>query len=146
MSRHLRNRLTFSRDLVKGSSVTLKHSLISCELLPTTHDDIDVSWIDIEAVAKAIRLLCGDQRCAGSEEGIVDDVTGSGIIEDRPAHQLDRFLRAVAGGFFALTADRIHVGNLPDCGLASIAAPMCRFADTHCVPTGFVLPMIISAT
>jgi hypothetical protein len=39
-----------------------------------------------------------------NQERIADGVTAFSVVQDRPAHQLDRLLRAMAGLLFVLVA------------------------------------------
>src|SRR5215472_8391865 len=58
-------------------------------------------WLG-ETVADPAAHFGGDQRRARAEERIVDCLAGPAVVGDRPAHALDRLLRAVPGAFFAL--------------------------------------------
>ena len=60
------------------------------------------------------------------------------VVEHRPAHALDRLLRAMNGfGVLAAARDR------PERGLLAVAGPMAFGA--HRVPAGLMLPVIIAA-
>jgi hypothetical protein len=46
------------------------------ELLPALHDDVAVERVEFHQERAAAELLGGDEREAGADEGIEDDVAG----------------------------------------------------------------------
>src|ERR1700736_5600373 len=78
-------------------NVAVEHRLMASKLLPAIHRDIDISRRDFNRVAHAAGYLSRDYRRARAAERLVDGLPGRRIILDRPAHALDRLLRAVAG-------------------------------------------------
>jgi len=68
--------------------------------------------------------------------GHILKVSGLGVVQNRSAHALYRFLRAVA-------VTRVLAGlNAPKRVLASIAHPVRAAADR--VPAGFMLPVVVT--
>src|SRR5690242_14437259 len=65
------------------------------EALPTPYDDIDISRIELDAVAHAAAHFAGDEAGARTEKRIIDTLPGPAVVGDRPAHAFDRFLCAV---------------------------------------------------
>src|SRR5438477_11551123 len=84
-------------DVVEASTVAVEHRLLASKLLPALHRNIDISRRDFNRVAHAVGHLSRDYRRARAAERLVDGLPGRRIIPDRPAHALDRPLRAVAG-------------------------------------------------
>src|SRR4029077_1515384 len=115
------------------------------EELPASHDDIDISGVELETVADAAGHFGGDQTRARPEKRVVDRLAGPAVVDDRAAHAFDRLLSAVPPALLALrVAERIVVGELPDRSLGAVTAPMAALALAHGVPAGFVLPMIVA--
>src|SRR5207245_1673268 len=106
---------------------------------------IDVVRINVDRKTDPLGELSGDERCSGTEKGVVYDFACARVIENRPAHQLQRFLCAVSCGFLIpITSKGIEVGNFPQRGLLSITGPVRAFALAHGVPAGLMLPVIIA--
>src|SRR5437867_4048798 len=146
MLSHLRDRASLRSDLVEGAAVPVKNRGLACQDLPPPDNDIHISWIDVEAVTNALRQVGGDQRRAGTEEGIVQDIAANAVIQDRPAHQFYRLLRTVPGcGFVARATERIQIRNMPKCRLRSVAIPARGLAFTHGVPARLMLPVVVAA-
>src|SRR5205807_7009981 len=115
------------------------------EDLAASHDDIDISGVELDAGADAGGHFGRDQARAGAEKRVIDRLAGPAVVDDRAAHAFDRLLSAVPPALLALSvAERVVVGELPDRSLGSVTAPMAALALAHCVPTGFVIPMIIA--
>jgi hypothetical protein len=114
--------------------------------LPASHDDIDISGVELETVADAAGHFGGDQAGARTEKRVIDRLAGPAIVDDRPPHAFHRLLGTVPPGLLALVvAKRVVVGDLPDCRLRAVALPVTGLAVAHRVPTGFVLPVIVAA-
>src|ERR1700722_10023965 len=92
-------------DVVEASTVAVEHRLLAGKLLPALHRNIDISRRDFNRVAHAAGHLSRDYRRARAAERLVDGLPGRRIILDRPAHALDRLLRAVAGFRFQIFVD-----------------------------------------
>src|SRR5205823_1952846 len=89
-------------------------------------------------------LLGGNQRRTGSQEWVVDHGAALGMVQERPAHQFDRLLRAVARLLFVLVSPMgIEVFDFPYGTLGPVAAPVRLLALANRVPARFVPPMII---
>src|SRR6516225_7363344 len=86
------------------------------EVLPATHDHIDISGAELETAADAAGHFGRDHTRAGAEKWVIDRLAGPAVIGDR--------------------ADR---------GLRAVTAPMTALALAHRVPAGFMLPVIIAA-
>src|ERR1700730_11048483 len=95
-------------DVVEASTVAVEHRLLASKLLPALHRNIDISRRDFNRVAHPAGHLSRDlnrgpppaghlsrdYRRARAAERLVDGLPGRRIILDRPAHALDRLLRA----------------------------------------------------
>src|SRR6516225_3797266 len=115
------------------------------EELPALDDDIDIGGIEFEAEAEPAGHLGGDDAGARAEKRVIDHLAGPAVIDHRPAHAFDRFLGTVPPALFALAvAPRTAVGDLPNRGLAAIALPVAGLTLAHCVPAGFMLPMVVT--
>src|SRR5215469_1691905 len=131
---------------VKGLTGSLMDRGASGEELPAPHDDIDIGGVELETVAGARAHLGGDQAGSRAEKRVIDQLAGPAVVGDRPAHALDRLLRAVPPALRVLrVAKRIVVGDLPECRLRAVALPVGRLAVAHRIPAAFVLPMIMAA-
>src|SRR5438270_966545 len=125
---------------VKRLARALMHRIASGEALPSAQGNVDIDRVELETEADPAAHLGGDQGRSRAEKWIIDRLAGPAVIGDRPAHALDRLLRAVPGAFFALPiAKRIVVGDLPHGGLFPATLPSAGFAVAHRVPAGFVL-------
>src|SRR5690348_3771717 len=82
-------------DGVEASTVAVEHRLLAGKVLPALHRNIDITRRDLNRVADAAGHLSRDYGCAATTERLIDRLPGRGIILDRPAHALDRLLRAV---------------------------------------------------
>src|SRR5271169_3094337 len=115
------------------------------EALPALHDDVDIGAIELEATACPAGHLGGDDARARAEKGIVDRLPGAAVVDDRPAHALDRLLGAVPPALLApWVAERVVVADLPHRGLGAVALPVALPTLTHRVPAGFMLPMVVA--
>src|SRR5262245_45268640 len=97
------------------------------EGLPTLDRDVAIGRIDVDRVAHPFRHFGGDQRRSRPDKRIVDRLAHLRIVDDRPPHALDRFLRAVAGRVLAdpaLAAERAGIVDLPYRRLRAVALPM----------------------
>src|SRR5438477_3327004 len=126
-------------DVVEGSTVTVEHRLLASKLLPALHRNIDISRRDFNRVADAAGHLSRDYRRARAAERLVDGLPGRRIILDRPAHALDRLLRAVAGFRFQILVD------LPQRRLRMVADPRRGATLAHHVPARLVLAVVMAA-
>src|SRR5205085_12412677 len=116
------------------------------EDLPASHDDIDISGVELDAGADAAGHFGRDQARAGAEKRVIDRLAGPAVVDDRAAHAFDRLLSAVPPALLALSvAERVVVGDLPDRRLRAVARPVAGLALAHRVPAGFVLPVIVAA-
>src|SRR6266478_7297139 len=116
------------------------------EDLPASHDDVDISGVELETAADAAGHFGRDQARAGAEKRVIDRLAGPAVVDDRAAHALDWLLGAVPPTLLALwVAERIVVGDLPDRRLRAVARPVTGLALAHGVPACFVLPVIIAA-
>src|SRR5712672_2340115 len=116
------------------------------EALPASHHHIDITGVELDTVADAAGHFGRDQARAGAEKRVIDRLAGPAVVGDRAAHAFDRLLGAMPPVLLALpVAERIVVGDLPDCRLRAVALPVARLALAHGVPAAFVLPMIMAA-
>src|SRR5437867_9478152 len=79
-------------DLLKGPTAILQRCLLASEVPPSLDDDVHVLRIQLDAVTCTSGQFGGDEGSARSQEGIVYRAATLGVIEDRAAHQLNRFL------------------------------------------------------
>src|SRR3954466_9826103 len=126
-------------DVVEASTVAVEHRLLAGKLLPALHRNIDISRRDLNRVAHAAGHLSRDDRRARAAERLVDGLPGRRIILDRPAHALDRLLRAVAGFRFQIFVD------LPQRRLRMVADPRRGAPLAHHVPARLVLAVVMAA-
>src|SRR4051794_2567488 len=123
----------------------LMGGVASGETLPAVYDDIDISRVELEAVADAAAHFGGDQARARAEKRIIDRLTGPAVVGDRPAHAFDGLLGAMPRALLALSiAERIIVEDFPHCRLRAVTLPVARFSVAHRVTAAFVLPVIIA--
>src|SRR5438874_12184894 len=116
------------------------------EKLPAAHDDIDIGGVELETAADPAGHLGGDHAGARAEKRVIDRLAGPAVVDDRAAHAFDRLLGAVPPARLALpAAERVVVGDLPDCRLRAVTRPVAGLSLAHRVPAGFVLPVIIAA-
>src|SRR6202011_1266451 len=95
------------------------------EELPTPHDHIDISGVELETVADSTRHFGGDQTRARAEKRVIDRLAGPAVVDDWAAHALDRLLSAVSPTALTLpVTERIVVGDLPDRCLPPVALPV----------------------
>src|ERR1035437_984536 len=137
-----------SRDLLKRPPVAVERRLLAAELLPPEHRHVDILRIDIHAVADSPGALGGDQGAATSQERVVASLPRARVVENRPAHEFDGLLRAVAGSFgfrCALPPKRIQIRYLPDSRLRAIAAPVTSLASSHRIPARLMPPVVRAA-
>src|SRR5438874_1263230 len=88
--------------LVEGLTGGLMSRRATGEKLPASHDDIDISGVELETAADAAGQFGGDQTGARAEERVVNCLAWPGVVDDRAAHALDRLLGAVSPTLFAL--------------------------------------------
>src|SRR5436309_3195829 len=67
-------------DLVESAAVTVECGFLAGLLLPPQNSDVNVSRVDIQAVADAPGLVSGDQRTPRPEKRIVDNVATLGVV------------------------------------------------------------------
>src|SRR5437764_11834267 len=127
-------------DGVEASTVAVEHRLLAGEVLPALHRNIDISRRDLNRVADAAGHLSCDYRRARAAERLVDGLPGRRIVFDRPAHALDRLLRAVAGFRFQIFVD------LPQRRLRMVADPGRGAALAHHVRARPVLAVVMAAS
>src|SRR5262249_51055740 len=88
----------------------------------------------------------GDQARARAEKRVIDHLTGPAVVGDWATHAFDRFLRAVPPALLTLlVSKRVVVGDLPNRRLPAVALPMTGLTFAHRIPTGFVLPVVVTA-
>src|SRR5207302_4626306 len=108
--------------------------------------DFEIGGIERDPVAHAVGHAGSGQARAGAEKRVIDRLAGPAVVDDRAAHAFDRLLGAVPPALLALwAAERVVVGDLPDCRLRAVTRPAAGLALAHRVPAGFVLPVIIAA-
>ncbi len=113
--------------------------LFAGECLPTADSDIDVERIKLDREADPTAGFSRDQGRAAAQEGLIDGVTRARVVQHRPAHALDRLLRAVLGLGVLLPARYV-----PERCLLPVAGPIAFFADG--IPTRLVLPVVVASS
>ena len=104
--------MPFGCDVVEGASGCLQDRPFAGEGLPAPDGDIDVAGLEFHPQTDPAGRLRGDQGRAAAEERLVDGLAGLTVVEDRPAHALDRLLRAVFGlGVLILAGDTPSVAG-----------------------------------
>src|SRR3954452_11520204 len=126
-------------DGVEASTVAVEHRLLAGTVLPALQRNIDISRRDLNRAANAAGHLGRDYRRARAAERLVDGLPGRRIILDRPAHALDRLLRAVAGFRFQIFVD------LPQRRLRMVTDPRRGATLAHHVPARLVLAVVMAA-
>ena len=109
----------FRAQFIEISIFPIEHCELTGKPLPPINRHIDICWTKLDAMANTPGRLGGDQRGTGAHERIVDRLAGVGVVHDRPAHALDRFLRAVHGLGVLVT-----VCDLPERRLLAVAGPV----------------------
>src|SRR5262249_17261846 len=134
------------RHLVEGLPGRGEPCLGAGEGREALHDHVDVNRGELEADADAPGHDRGGQGRARAEGRGVSPLPRPAVVEDRPAHALDRLLRAVTPGLLALAvAERVVVCDGPDRALLAVAGPMPRCSPAYRVPAELVLPVIVAA-
>src|SRR5438270_417519 len=126
-------------DSVEASTVAVKHRLLAGKVLPALHRNIDISRRDLNRAADAAGHLSRDYGCAAATERLIDRLPRRRIILDRPAHALDRLLRAVTGFRFQIFVD------LPQRRLRMVTDPRRGATLAHHVPARLVLAVVMAA-
>src|SRR5207302_10307011 len=104
--------------------------------------DFEIGGIERDPVAHAVGHAGSGQARAGAEKRVIDRLAGPAVVGDRAAHAFDRLLGAVPPALLALpVAERIVVGDLPDCRLRAVGLLVAGLALPFRVPAGFVLPV-----
>ena len=118
----------------------MEHRGLAGEALPALDRDVDVSRVEFDAEANPPRRLGRDQRGARAHEWLVDRLTRRTVVEDRPAHALDRLLGPVDG-----LGVLVPAGDLPERRLLAIPGPVPLAAFADSVKARFMLPVIIAS-
>ena len=82
---------------------------------------IHVAGINLHAVANATQTVGGQQRCARTEERIVDNLPAFEMIENWLSHKLKRLLCAMPGCRLVTTAEGIQIRHFPQRRLLAIS-------------------------
>src|ERR1700730_10445683 len=105
------------------------------EALPAPHHHIDITGVELDTVADAAGHFGRDQARAGAEKRVIDRLAGPAVVGDRAAHAFDRLLGCLPPALLAWpVAERIVVGDLPDCRLGATALPAAGLALPYRVP------------
>ena len=116
------------------------------EELPSAHDDIDMDGVELEPAADPAGHLRGDQTTTRAEKRVIKRFAGAAVVDDRPTHAFDRLLGGMLPALFPpRVAERVVVGDFPDCCLGMVALPMAGLALAHRVPADLLLPVVITA-
>ena len=95
------------------------------EALPASHHHIDITGVELNPVADTAGHFGSDQARAAAEKRVIDRLAWPAVVGDRAAHAFDRLLGAMPPALLALpVAERIVVGDLPDCRLRAVALPV----------------------
>ena len=71
------------RELVEGESRIRMDGRLAGVFHPATNGEIDVSWVEFHGPRGTAGLLCGDQRCAASEEAVEDEAAALRTVFER---------------------------------------------------------------
>src|SRR5579863_5010487 len=83
---------SFCFDLVERSAIAIERCRSTLELLPTLNHDVDIFRIELDPTANAARQFRGRKRGAAAEKRLVHQLAALSVIQNRPTHQLNRFL------------------------------------------------------
>src|SRR5262249_14988065 len=122
------------------SPVAIESGFPTGKVLPAGDDDVDECGIEFNTVTDPLARLGGDQSRSASQEGFVHGISSIRVIDDGPAHDLDRLLAGV-------TRSRLIVFpvDLPECGLVIGALPVGRLPFPDRVITRLMLPVVVAA-
>ena len=104
---------------VEWFAVRLKHRPFARHSLPALDDRVDVTGVDLDAVTDAVHRVGGNECRSRAEERIVDDPALFGVVQDGPAHELDRLLctvtsRSIFGGVLSGSrSEGVEIRDLP---------------------------------
>src|SRR5215831_8110930 len=87
--------MALSPNLVKRLRGSVQCGGLARVTLPAQHGDIHIDRIDLHGRTPAPGGFGGDEGGPATPKGVVDPLSGGGVVEDGPAHALDRLLRAV---------------------------------------------------
>ena len=112
------------QSLSEGEAGGLVDGLEARELLPAADDRVDIPGVDLDAVTDTAHVLGGDERGAGAEEAVEDDVSAGCAIEDRVGAEAGRLHGRMEGKLFAaLGVDRVSAFVGPDIATVAAMAP-----------------------
>src|SRR5262249_11349532 len=126
-----------------------QYRLAAGKLLPTLDGDIDITGINIDRICRTSCGLRRDKGRSGPGKRVIDGTAAIGVIEDRPAHTLHRFLGAVTGPFILQRTRPTlaeAIGDKPQRALFPVPLPVAGLTLTHGIPAGFMLNVIAGAT
>jgi hypothetical protein len=90
-----RYRCTLTCHVTKSFAAALQHRLATRKRLPSEYSHVCVLRIKLDAVADTLGQFGGGERGTASEEGFINQLATLGVIQDRPTHQLNGFLRGM---------------------------------------------------
>src|ERR1019366_10771447 len=107
--------LAFGRDLVESAIAAGESGLLAREILPAAHDDVDIVGRQLDAETAARGHLRGDQRRAGSQEGLEDRFARHSMVQNRLHHQRRGLLRRMVDLHLVRPAhDELRGRRVPD--------------------------------
>src|SRR5882672_5361182 len=116
----------FCFELVEGSSGEGMMGAFAREGLPTTHDRIEVNWVELESVASPSSALRRDHGGAAAEKTVEHDIAPRRTVHDCIGHQRDRFYSWVQEeqiAFIGGSRKRIGTGAVPYIGTVAAELP-----------------------
>lgn len=92
-------------DLVERSPITVECRRPPGEVLPALDDEVAVRRIEFESVPDTAGGLGSNDGRTASEERVVNDLSGTGVVQDRSPQALYRLLRTVTVSVIITTLD-----------------------------------------
>ena len=92
------------------------NGVIAGMLLPTPNRDVDIAWIDFDAMTNAANPLCRDQGGAGTEKSIEDNLSAGRAVEQGIGYQRDGLHGRMQGkkiAFLGLSGERVYRWDIP---------------------------------
>src|ERR1700680_88354 len=111
--------LCTGRDIVKRFSCGRVNGAIARMFLPAANGNVDIERIDFDAMADAAHALSRNQRAAGTEKAVQDNIAAGGAVEESIGHKRDRFDSGMKGkqiAFLVLPGESVYAGILPHVG------------------------------
>src|SRR6185295_1823778 len=77
---------SFGSNFIECSTIPIERGRLSCQILPSLHDDIHVLGIKFQSVTDALGNLSCCQRGPTARERVVNQLATHSVVQDRPTH------------------------------------------------------------